>query len=282
MRLADIMLAHFADHDRGGFFYTADDHEQLIARHKDIQDSSVPSGNALAATVLVRLGKLTGRADYLAGRRKNFPHGRAACWNARRPPAGQMLLALDMFLGPTPEIVLLGDPANADTAAVAARTAATIHSQQSDRAAVRDRAKSSAAIVRVAGSNVRRQTPLEPNPRSSFARTSPAKRRSVGRKQALAKIKLTRRQAERCDVQGKKAGAVGHEKSVDGARGLRQAINNNIKKGLLVGIQPKIHFEQPVCQKLKQCNCSQMRRLCAFAFILSHEHPMLLPQLWHK
>ena len=52
VRLVDIMLAHFADREAGGFFYTADDHEQLIARHKDIQDSSVPSGNALAATVL--------------------------------------------------------------------------------------------------------------------------------------------------------------------------------------------------------------------------------------
>src|SRR5262249_42456750 len=58
--LLEIVLKHLADKKGGGFFYTADDHEQLIARHKDIQDSSVPSGNSLAATVLVRLGKLTG------------------------------------------------------------------------------------------------------------------------------------------------------------------------------------------------------------------------------
>src|SRR5690349_16518433 len=63
--LVEIILQHFADMGAGGFFYTADDHEQLISRHKDIQDSSVPSGNALAATALVRLGKLTGRANYL-------------------------------------------------------------------------------------------------------------------------------------------------------------------------------------------------------------------------
>ena len=45
-------------------FYTADDGEKLIARQKDLQDSATPSGNSMAATALVRLGKLTGRNDY--------------------------------------------------------------------------------------------------------------------------------------------------------------------------------------------------------------------------
>src|SRR5262249_6285889 len=64
VKLADIMLAHFADRDGGGFFFTADDHEALVARQKDWQDSSTPSGNAMAATALLRLGKFTGRRDY--------------------------------------------------------------------------------------------------------------------------------------------------------------------------------------------------------------------------
>ena len=65
VRLADFMLKHFEDHERGGFFFTADDHEQLIARNKDLHDASVPSGNAMAATALLRLGRLSGRTDYL-------------------------------------------------------------------------------------------------------------------------------------------------------------------------------------------------------------------------
>ena len=115
--LVEIMLKHFADSPAGGFFYTADDQEQLIARNKEMQDSSVPSGNALAATVLVRLGKLTGRSEYLETAEKTF---RAATALLDRAPtaAGQMLLALDMYLGPTPEIVFLGDPVNANTATV--------------------------------------------------------------------------------------------------------------------------------------------------------------------
>ena len=66
VRLADIDAGPIsADHEQGGFFFTADDHETLVARPKDVQDSSTPSATAMAATVLVRLGKLTGRSDYL-------------------------------------------------------------------------------------------------------------------------------------------------------------------------------------------------------------------------
>src|SRR5438270_3312255 len=39
VRVADLMLQHFVDKDRGGFFFTADDHDQLIARNKDLHDA---------------------------------------------------------------------------------------------------------------------------------------------------------------------------------------------------------------------------------------------------
>ncbi len=108
--LADTMLKHFAD-DAGGFFFTADNHEQLIVRNKDLHDSSVPSGNALAATALVRLGKLTGKQDYLQAAERAL---QSAVSVMQRSPtaAGQLLLALDLFLGPTSEIVVVGNPAS--------------------------------------------------------------------------------------------------------------------------------------------------------------------------
>ena len=62
--LAELMLTHFRDTTRGGFFDTSDDHEQLIHRPKDLQDNAVPSGNAMAATVLTKLSLLTGNGDY--------------------------------------------------------------------------------------------------------------------------------------------------------------------------------------------------------------------------
>jgi hypothetical protein len=108
VRLADSMLARFADRDHGGFFFTADDHEQLIARNKDLHDASVPSGNAMAATALLRLAKLTGRQDYFEATQDAL-HAGLPIMERSPMAAGQLLIALDMFLGPMPEIALLGD-----------------------------------------------------------------------------------------------------------------------------------------------------------------------------
>jgi uncharacterized protein YyaL (SSP411 family) len=106
-RLADDLLQHFAD-PAGGFFFTADDHEQLIVRNKDLHDSSVPSGNALAATALVRLAKLTGNQRYFEAAQSTLQSA-VTLMQSSPSATGQMLLALDLFLGPTAEIVLIGD-----------------------------------------------------------------------------------------------------------------------------------------------------------------------------
>jgi uncharacterized protein len=107
-RLLDDVLAHFADRQAGGFFYTADDHEQLIARNKDATDASVPSASGMAAYALARLGKFTGDRKYVAAAEGTLT---AAAGLMQQAPAamGQMLLALDFQLGPTFELVLAGD-----------------------------------------------------------------------------------------------------------------------------------------------------------------------------
>jgi uncharacterized protein YyaL (SSP411 family) len=112
--LMDIVLAKFVDPSGGGFFYTASDHEQLIARTKELTDSSTPSGNALATTALLRLGKLLGRTDYLDAATNTLA---AAVPLLERAPmaAGQMLLALDLHLGPSRELVIVGDLSRNDT-----------------------------------------------------------------------------------------------------------------------------------------------------------------------
>jgi len=106
--LMDVVLEQFSDTKAGGFFYTAEDHERLIARTKELTDSSTPSGNALAATALLRLSQLLGRTDYYNAAVGTFA---AAVPLLERAPmaAGQMLRALDRYLGPAHELVLLGD-----------------------------------------------------------------------------------------------------------------------------------------------------------------------------
>jgi uncharacterized protein YyaL (SSP411 family) len=63
--LTDRMIADFADTRDGGFFYTAGDHESLLARPKDPYDNALPSGNSVAIRNLVALAAATGEQRYL-------------------------------------------------------------------------------------------------------------------------------------------------------------------------------------------------------------------------
>ena len=105
--LSKQMVAHFGDGETGAFYFTADDHEQLIARVKSFQDSSVPSGNALAATGLQMLGRLLGQDQWLERANKVMLAGSNLM---RRAPmaAGQMLIAAENMLDQNYELVLMG------------------------------------------------------------------------------------------------------------------------------------------------------------------------------
>src|SRR5262249_11689950 len=70
--LADTMVKFHGDAERGGFFFTSNDHEKLFARAKDQHDSVQPSGNSAAANNLVRLWIKTGDERYRALAEKTF------------------------------------------------------------------------------------------------------------------------------------------------------------------------------------------------------------------
>jgi hypothetical protein len=105
--LADSMLAHYADAEHGGFFDTRDDHEQLIHRPKDVQDNAIPSGNAMAAHVLLKLGLLTGEARYWDSAEQATRSIGALM--AQYPSGfGEWLNAASLILGGPREIALIG------------------------------------------------------------------------------------------------------------------------------------------------------------------------------
>ncbi|MEX0726516.1 MAG: thioredoxin domain-containing protein [Planctomycetaceae bacterium] len=110
--LADQMLALFADTDAGGFFFTPHDHESLITRQKDSQDGATPSGNGMAAFALLRLGRLCSREDFTEAAVKTLEllSGQMSRISLA---SGQSLMALDDWLGPSDEIVVVDgdDPA---------------------------------------------------------------------------------------------------------------------------------------------------------------------------
>jgi hypothetical protein len=62
--LADELIERFSDPEHGGFFSTATDSEQLIARRKELEDSPIPAGGSSAAMGLLRLAQLTGEERY--------------------------------------------------------------------------------------------------------------------------------------------------------------------------------------------------------------------------
>jgi uncharacterized protein YyaL (SSP411 family) len=104
LELIEVVLARFGDKKGGGFFYTADDHEQLLVRNKEFADNAVPSGNAMAALALTKLAKLTGREEYRIAAESTL---QASVELMQRFPSGsaQMLQVVDLFLGPTYEFV---------------------------------------------------------------------------------------------------------------------------------------------------------------------------------
>ncbi len=87
--LMDDALARFAD-PSGGFWDTADDHGKLIARPRRVEDNAVPSGGAVAATVLLRLAALTGEGRYRSSAEAALP---AVTPLARALPDGVRRLA---------------------------------------------------------------------------------------------------------------------------------------------------------------------------------------------
>jgi uncharacterized protein YyaL (SSP411 family) len=113
VQLADTMVERFSDGERGGFFTTAEDHEPLPSRRKDLEDSPIPSGNSAAAFGLLRLALLSGDGKYerhaLGVLRLLFPLA------IRHPQAfGHMLRAVDFYLAPVREVAIVGPQAEAE------------------------------------------------------------------------------------------------------------------------------------------------------------------------
>ena len=106
--LAETTIARFGDPERGGFFSTSSDHEQLIARRKEIGDHPIPSGNSAAALGMLRLGALTGERGYERQAEGVFAlFAQTAC---QHPESfAHLLRALDFHLAATKEVALVGD-----------------------------------------------------------------------------------------------------------------------------------------------------------------------------
>jgi hypothetical protein len=118
-RLTSEMLSLFWDDGPGGFFFTPDDGEQLLTRTKEVYDGAVPSANSVAFLNLLRLSSAAARPE-LAERADAL--GRAFAGAVSRYPAGHtmFLVGLDYGIGPSVELVIVGDEGSEDTRALLA------------------------------------------------------------------------------------------------------------------------------------------------------------------
>jgi uncharacterized protein YyaL (SSP411 family) len=106
--LVETMLVEFADPDGPMLYDTGLSHEALISRPRDLQDGATPSGNSIAAGVLLRLAAMTGRESY--GQRASDMLRALARPMAEHPTAfGRWLCDLDIYLATIKEVAVAGE-----------------------------------------------------------------------------------------------------------------------------------------------------------------------------
>ncbi len=114
-RLVETILAHFATD--AGFYDTADDAEALVVRPRSTQDNATPSGNAMAATVLLKLARLSGEPRYAEIAQRSLD---AIGDIAGQHPLSfaQWLIALESAQATPTEVAVVGEVQAADTQAL--------------------------------------------------------------------------------------------------------------------------------------------------------------------
>ncbi len=108
-RLALLAVGLFGDDERGGFFLTPSDGEQLVARKKDFDDHPTPSGNSMLAYVLLRLARIYG--DDELERQATGVFRLIVNGLSRAPSAfGWTLCALDLHFASPRELAIFASP----------------------------------------------------------------------------------------------------------------------------------------------------------------------------
>ena len=107
--LVEEALTRYWDNEIETFFDTASDHEQLIGRPRELTDNATPSGMSLMAEALLRLTAFTGEDRY-----RDYATRVLAPLvpdMLKQPLAfGNLLCALDDFVGPMDEVAIVGEP----------------------------------------------------------------------------------------------------------------------------------------------------------------------------
>ena len=112
--LNKYLMDHFWDKANGGLFFTPDTNEKLLTRTKEVYDGAIPSANSVTMYNMIRLARLTGNSDL---EQKAREIGKIFSDQISKMPSEytQMIISLDYVLGPTSEIVIVGNKEKKDT-----------------------------------------------------------------------------------------------------------------------------------------------------------------------
>ena len=111
--LNDYLINHFWDKKNGGLFFTSDTNEKLLTRTKDVYDGAIPSANSVTFFNLIRLARITGNTD---PENKALKLSKAFSDQVNKMPSSytQMMAGVDFAIGPSFEIIIVGDKDNKD------------------------------------------------------------------------------------------------------------------------------------------------------------------------
>jgi len=107
--LMERAVAEFWDEASGTLFDTGPEHDRTVARPRSLIDSAVPSANAVAADVLLRLALVLGEPD-LDRRARSILRAVAPALERQPTAFGRMLGATDRALGEPLDAVVAGEP----------------------------------------------------------------------------------------------------------------------------------------------------------------------------
>lgn len=112
--LNEYLLNYFWDKSNGGLFFTSDVNEKILTNTKEVYDGAIPSANSIAMYNLIRLARITGNKDF---EEKANQIGKTFSNQIIKMPSShtQTMIGLDFAVGPSYEIVVVGDKNNKNT-----------------------------------------------------------------------------------------------------------------------------------------------------------------------
>ena len=114
INLEEKQIELFWDKEIGGFYFSAENEKDLLARQKEVYDGALPSGNSVAMLNLLRLFQITGDPKYHT---KADEISRVFAENVKISPSAHtfLMMAVDFAIGPSFSLVISGDSGETDT-----------------------------------------------------------------------------------------------------------------------------------------------------------------------